>query len=145
MKRLNKKGFTLVELLAVIVILALLMVVAARLIGGSMDNSKKEAMRSEAAKVVAKTYEDLQIAKVQNKTVSASDLTYKDATDTSKGFAEGEYNVKITLDSTDQYKMATVCISYGTSTKKYGSATVSSDGTLNWGTDDANLYTDTAC
>ena len=41
MIKLNKKGFTLVELLAVIVILALLMVVATRTIGTSLTNSKK--------------------------------------------------------------------------------------------------------
>ena len=58
MKRLNKKGFTLVELLAVIVILALLMVVATRSIGAVLTNSKKSAMDTEFKKLVtsANTY-----------------------------------------------------------------------------------------
>jgi len=51
MKRLNKKGFTLVELLAVIVVLALLMVVAASSIGTALDNSKKKALLTEAQKL----------------------------------------------------------------------------------------------
>ena len=51
MKKLNKKGFTLVELLAVIVILALLMVVAASSIGSALDNSKKKSLVSEAKKL----------------------------------------------------------------------------------------------
>ena len=42
--KLNKKGFTLVELLAVIVVLALLMVVAASSIGSALDNSKQKAL-----------------------------------------------------------------------------------------------------
>ena len=41
MKKLNNSGFTLVELLAVIVVLALLMVVAASSIGNSLNNAKR--------------------------------------------------------------------------------------------------------
>lgn len=52
MKRLNKKGFTLVELLAVIVVLALLMVVAANSVGTALDNSKKKTLQTEAQKVL---------------------------------------------------------------------------------------------
>ena len=49
MKKLNKKGFTLVELLAVMVVLALLMVVAGGSIGKALDNSKKTALKTETA------------------------------------------------------------------------------------------------
>ena len=55
---MNKKGFTLVELLAVIVVLALLMIVATRTIGTSLFNTKNKAMQAEFSKIVAKTYED---------------------------------------------------------------------------------------
>ena len=48
---LNKKGFTLVELLAVIVVLALLMVVAGSSIGTALTNSKKSSLRLEAKKL----------------------------------------------------------------------------------------------
>ena len=44
MKKLNKKGFTLVELLAVIVILALLMVVSLSVMGNVQNNAKKTAL-----------------------------------------------------------------------------------------------------
>lgn len=46
MKKLNKKGFTLVELLAVIVILGLLMSVAVGAVTIYMDKSKKQAMET---------------------------------------------------------------------------------------------------
>lgn len=48
MKRINNKGFTLVELLAVIVILAILVLVALPNITGVMANARKSAFRTEA-------------------------------------------------------------------------------------------------
>ena len=57
MKKLNKKGFTLVELLAVIVVLALLMVVAASSIGSALENSKKKALNIYADRVSEKAKE----------------------------------------------------------------------------------------
>lgn len=140
MKKLNKKGFTLVELLAVIVILALLMVVAARTIGTTLDDSRKNAMKTEAAKIVSKTYEDLQAAKLMVKTLDNDDYTYKGVVSTT-GATDGEYNIKITLKAGDAYEMESVCIKYGS---KYGKGTITGT-TINWGTSEANLYTDTAC
>ena len=64
MKKLNKKGFTLVELLAVIVILALLMVVATRSIGTIMDGSKQSALKTEAQKVLSGLYQEYQAQKL---------------------------------------------------------------------------------
>lgn len=46
MKKLNKKGFTLVELLAVIVILAVIMVITIPTVLGSMGNAKQKAYDS---------------------------------------------------------------------------------------------------
>lgn len=46
MKRLNKKGFTLVELLAVIVVLAVIMVIATQAIGGVLAKNKVDAFKS---------------------------------------------------------------------------------------------------
>lgn len=43
MKKLNKKGFTLVELLAVIVVLAIIMVIATQQVGKAMNNSRANA------------------------------------------------------------------------------------------------------
>lgn len=129
MKKLNKKGFTLVELLAVIVILALLMVVATRTIGGSLNSSKQSAMETEAAKIVSKTYEDLNMDKVNGNTAGTT-KTYDGAL-TTKGYSEGDYTVAILRDSTDTYKMVGVCISYGKSSKKYSYGTINGS-TITW-------------
>ena len=48
MKKLNKNGFTLVELLAVIVILALLIVIVANTAIPAMNNAKKKALQTYA-------------------------------------------------------------------------------------------------
>ena len=48
----NKKGFTLVELLAVIVILALIMGIAVFSIGGVMDNAKVNTAKRSAGQVI---------------------------------------------------------------------------------------------
>lgn len=52
MKKMNRKGFTLVELLAVIVILAILMAIAATNIGPVIDNSRRSSMRTTAQNIV---------------------------------------------------------------------------------------------
>ncbi len=52
MKKINRKGFTLVELLAVIVILAILMAIAATNIGPVIDNSRKSSMRTTAQMII---------------------------------------------------------------------------------------------
>ena len=55
---LNKKGFTLVELLAVIVILALLIVIVANTAIPAMNNAKKKSLQTYAQKVVQKAKEN---------------------------------------------------------------------------------------
>ena len=52
MKRLNKKGFTLVELLAVIVILALIMAIAIYSISGVLQNSREGIFKDTALIVI---------------------------------------------------------------------------------------------
>jgi len=71
MKKLNKKGFTLVELLAVIVILGLLMVVAASVMGNVQENSKKASLETETKKLLSTVYQEAQSAYM----VNSSDLT----------------------------------------------------------------------
>ena len=89
--KLNKKGFTLVELLAVIVVLALLMVVAGSSIGSALKNSKLAGTKTEAQKVL-KTIFDENYAKVVIGTATAqtgvtgqdgNDFSYKYDTTTS--------------------------------------------------------------
>ena len=52
MKRLNKKGFTLVELLAVIVILAIILLIAVPNIMGVVDGAKKDAYASSVMSII---------------------------------------------------------------------------------------------
>ena len=52
MKRLNKKGFTLVELLAVIVILAVVMLIAVTAVGPLMTRARKSALGTEGIGMV---------------------------------------------------------------------------------------------
>lgn len=65
----NKNGFTLVELLAVIVILALLMVVSARTIGSSLTDSKRNAIVAESNKLMLYAIDDLKMHLVNNNTL----------------------------------------------------------------------------
>lgn len=50
MKRLNKKGFTLVELLSVIVILSVVVLIATNAVVPMMSNAKKQVLATEANK-----------------------------------------------------------------------------------------------
>ncbi|MBR4231474.1 MAG: type II secretion system protein [Bacilli bacterium] len=52
MKKLNKKGFTLVELLAVIVILAVVMLIAVTAVGPLMTKARKSALGTEGVGMV---------------------------------------------------------------------------------------------
>ena len=62
MKRNEKNGFTLVELLAVIVILAIILVIAVPKVMSVIEDSKKAALES-TAKMIASSAEKV---KVQN-------------------------------------------------------------------------------
>ena len=66
MKKLNKNGFTLVELLAVIVILALLIVIVANTAIPAMNNAKKKSLQTYAQKVVQKAKENCAAEKMAN-------------------------------------------------------------------------------
>ncbi len=57
MKKLNNKGFTLVELLAVIVILALLIVVVANTALPALNNAKQSALKVYAQRMAEKAKE----------------------------------------------------------------------------------------
>ena len=101
--KLNKNGFTLVELLAVIVVLALLMVVATRSIGGALSDSKESAIKSEAAKLVSKTYEDIQSNQLDPD--KYTNFTYATSTAIAGNVDSGD---KVTLNDGDYHMVATI-------------------------------------
>lgn len=53
MNKMNKKGFTLVELLAVVVILSIIMAIAVPNVISTLDRNKKETYIGDAKKLVA--------------------------------------------------------------------------------------------
>ena len=62
----NKKGFTLVELLAVIVILAIIALIATPIILGVIDNAKEGAAKSSALGYVDALEKDIALKMVSN-------------------------------------------------------------------------------
>ena len=66
MKRLNKKGFTLVELLAVVVVLAIVAAIAMRSITGIINNNRIDSFRSSVNSAI----EAAQLSCVQDGDVS---------------------------------------------------------------------------
>lgn len=65
--KLNKKGFTLVELLAVIVVLAIIALIGFTSVGGIIDSTKKNAAASTASNFehAAKTYCGVKMTELQ--------------------------------------------------------------------------------
>ena len=84
----KKKGFTLVELLAVMVVLSLILVLVAPNVLNSMNNSKKNAMVIYAKKMISTAKENVEGGKL------SGDIT-------SSNIASTKYMIKGTL-ATDQ-------------------------------------------
>ena len=103
MKR-NKKGFTLVELLAVIVVLAIIMIIAIPQVMDSMASAKKNSLLVEARKVLNKTMEKVQVNSMESKATTGCFKI------TTNGTADTDINV----DTGNKYK---------------GSVNVAADGT----------------
>lgn len=136
MKKLNKKGFTLVELLAVIVILALLMVVAASAIGNVQTNAKSSAMKTEARKIISKALEDVQAASLDNQykftyapTIKAHALEVKS---TEVKFVDSTYTMFIKFVSGNITTASTYCIDDGNG--NYIKGNIEADNSIKGGT-----------
>ena len=149
MKKLNKKGFTLVELLAVIVILALLMVVATRTIGNSLTSAKLNAMQTEARKLFSKTYEEVK-SNVMLGNLDQTTTTYSYGTLNAAGNkltgTDGDYSFTISIDTTGDGSITALCItngknSYSTSVASGAGSIVINGTNLTFGSDWGTLTT----
>ena len=113
MKNLNKKGFTLVELLSVIVILSVIVLIATNAVVPMADSAKKQVLAMEANTLVKAA----QTLYVQNSSSSSACYSYDELIDSGliekddesytgsisiKVDSEGKYTYKIWL-SNGQY------------------------------------------
>ena len=120
----NKKGFTLVELLAVIVILALLIVIVANTAIPAMNNAKKKSLQTYAQKVVQKAKENCAAEKMAG--VENSCKT-KDGTATSCCGSISDLSVIMGEDAGGSYSIDTtkpIKVSYDGNIAKVESGTI---------------------
>ena len=134
MKKLNKKGFTLVELLAVIVILALLMVVAVSTVGNVQENAKKNALKTEGQKILSTAYQDAQSAYMLNSAdlTANSKFTGSAAAGYTWASNDGKYNFVVSASSTAT--ISKICIDDGSRYKlEYDTSSQSGSPTISDG------------
>ena len=122
MLKMNKKGFTLVELLAVIVILALLIVITANTVLPMMNKSKKNAMVVYAERVLNTASASYQADAI---TGGSGDLDYSIAKLMGEDNYYGCVNVSKATDNSGKYVYKIAIFS---DNDKLGY--VNSDGTL---------------
>ncbi|WP_028399378.1 type IV pilin protein [Ectobacillus panaciterrae] len=119
----NEKGLTLVELLAVIVILGIVAAIAVPTIGSVIQKSKENAIKADALQVLsaAKTYvAENGIPTTTTGTISKDDLDkYIDKADLSN-----TYSVKVSSDG-KVFQLTTNAITVGKITITFNDATVS--------------------
>ncbi len=101
----NKKGFTLVELLAVIVILAVVILIAVTAVIPRMRNAKKSAFKDEALAFVKAAEEAYVSTQMESSTGTGTTcFTVATLTDANNGYIElkggKSYAGKIVLNST---------------------------------------------
>ena len=108
MKKLNKKGFTLVELLAVIVILALLIVVVANTALPALNNSKKKSLTTYAQRVAEKAKEQYMTDELNNSSTKSC-YTVSELMGTAEGSTYSGI-VEVTKDTENNKYTATVYI-----------------------------------
>jgi len=104
MKKLNKKGFTLVELLAVIVVLAVVMLIAVTAVVPMMNRSRKQSFITEGTTILngAESY-------FVYHEMTSGDKTCVDVQDLIGEYVEekgkDEYDGTVTVDASGKYTL----------------------------------------
>ena len=93
----NKKGFTLVELLAVIVVLAIIMIIAIPNVTEAMNNSKKSSLVLEAKKAYSAAVQMVASDELLNGSINAKTCYTFSYLDIKGG---GKYSGYVTVDTT---------------------------------------------
>lgn len=126
----DKKGFTLVELIVVLVILAILTALLVPSLTGYINRAKKQELISQTRMVLMAANAELGIADGENTTIApATDTADAATTDTVlKGIIENaeltrDYGYTITVQKADNYKVATIVLTDGSKYCKYDAAT----------------------
>jgi len=132
----NEKGLTLVELLAVIVILGVIAAIAVPSIGNIVTNSKVNALKADGQNVL--TAANMFFVENTVGTVTQATLIEKGFLEDAGGFAKGG-SVAATVNKGIEGKPNTI---YGTAAN--GSITVSFDWATNANISDAGTKSDTA-
>lgn len=119
-KRLNQKGLTLIELLAVIVILAIVAAIAVPAIGNVIENSRYKAVKADAVNVINAANLYYTENPSETAAVKVSDLTSKKFLDSA-----GKIPAGATVSVNSPRGLTTTDITYSGDKKvKFTSATV---------------------
>ena len=119
---MNKKGFTLVELLAVITLLSILMAIAVPNVISTINNNKRNTFLTDAGRVIAKAEYLVASSKTaRDELKKGNDVTYymdssglnekqEFQTDTDGGVYDASSYVKVSKDETSNTYTYCICI-----------------------------------
>ncbi len=102
----NKKGFTLVELLSVIVILSVVVLIATNAVLPMMSSAKKQVLATEANVMIKQIYElYAEDGETGSKCYSYKDLMDSGKVDKNDDSYTGSFLIKVTDDGKYEYKI----------------------------------------
>nr|WP_205182627.1 prepilin-type N-terminal cleavage/methylation domain-containing protein [Metabacillus iocasae] len=117
----NEKGLTLIELLAVIVILGIIAAIAIPSIGGIIQKSREDAVKADALQILnaAKVY-------VSSNGLEDTSLTHTDLEDYVTGLESDFTNYTVTVGTdSNEYKLTTTdTVTAGNREMKFNNATL---------------------